>query len=389
MSAASLVLSVLAVGCCALVSEDPALDLASSYYYTQDRPSDMGCPAGMSCTELTSCRLVYHLMERSCLNTHRLQSMRCGFVGREPMVCCPRGAFDSPFEGPQLGPPPGVSGAEPAATTQRPPRQPAATCGQPAVRARSRGLGSHPWVARVGFVRTRSSPSRAGQIDYPCCGSIISRTTILTAAHCAMANSSSSKLYSVRVGEYDGSADLDCTVEYCGPPVQDVRIKRVVLHPGFAAKSFSDDVALLVLRSPINYTITAQPICLLQNPKVPLVGRRATLVGWGKTPGQKSTPERQQLQELPVVPADSCKKLYNALVPISSRQLCVGGEEGKDACSGFGGAPLLLLDHIERKKYYQVGIASFGSNKCGARGIVSVYTKITSYVDWIQDNMTQ
>jgi hypothetical protein len=33
-------------------------------------------------------------------------------------------------------------------------------------------------------------------------------------------------------------------------------------------------------------TVAALPVCLLENSNVPLVGRRASLVGWGKTPGQ-------------------------------------------------------------------------------------------------------
>lgn len=36
----------------------------------------------------------------------------------------------------------------------------------------------------------------------------------------------------------------------------------------------------------ISLTVAALPICLLENSNVPLVGRRASLVGWGKTPGQ-------------------------------------------------------------------------------------------------------
>jgi hypothetical protein len=37
----------------------------------------------------------------------------------------------------------------------------------------------------------------------------------------------------------------------------------------------------------ISLTVAALPVCLLENPNVPLVGRRASLVGWGKTSGQE------------------------------------------------------------------------------------------------------
>jgi hypothetical protein len=35
------------------------------------------------------------------------------------------------------------------------------------------------------------------------------------------------------------------------------------------------------------FTVAALPICLLENSNVPLVGRRASLVGWGKISGQE------------------------------------------------------------------------------------------------------
>ena len=66
------------------------------------------------------------------------------------------------------------------------------------------------------------------------------------------------------------------------------------------------------------------------------------------------TPSREQLLELPIVPLDECTKVYGGVTLVTQNQICVGGEAGKDACSGFGGAPLMLLDHYTRSRYYQV-----------------------------------
>lgn len=54
------------------------------------------------------------------------------------------------------------------------------------------------------------------------------------------------------------------------------------------------------------------------------------------------------------MPLDLCSKVYGGVAPVTQNQICVGGEAGKDACSGFGGAPLILLDHYTRRRYYQV-----------------------------------
>lgn len=37
-------------------------------------------------------------------------------------------------------------------------------------------------------------------------------------------------------------------------------------------------------------------------------------------------------------------------------------------------------------RWIQIGIVSFG-NKCGEPGTPGVYTRITGYLDWIEQNM--
>jgi prostasin len=83
--------------------------------------------------------------------------------------------------------------------------------------------------------------------------------------------------------------------------------------------------------------------------------------------------------------------------------MCAGGE-GRDACQGFGGAPLvirengvysqvsfvveLLITRWVNKKFipFQIGIMSFGSDDCGAIRVPSVYTSIAHFAHWITDN---
>lgn len=50
----------------------------------------------------------------------------------------------------------------------------------------------------------------------------------------------------------------------------------------------------------------------------------------------------QQKLEVPLVSLENCEKVFGDSVPVHEGQLCAGGEEGMDACSGFGGAPLLI-----------------------------------------------
>ena len=62
--------------------------------------------------------------------------------------------------------------------------------------------------------------------------------------------------------------------------------------------------------------------------------------------------------------------------------LCAGAE-GRDACQGFGGAPLVIR---ENGVHTQIGIMSFGSDNCGAIRVPSVYTSIAHFSQWIKDN---
>ncbi|KAJ8944844.1 hypothetical protein NQ318_012991 [Aromia moschata] len=144
----------------------------------------------------------------------------------------------------------------------------------------------------------------------------------------------------VRVGEWMTNTAIDCGTEFCGLPVQDTAISHVVVHPEYQKQTYKHNIALLVLRSKINYTVTAQPICLPESWSV--TNNNGVLVGWGKTAGQTTTPPQQQVLNLPIISIQECIRVYGKTLPISEEQVCAGGQPGNDACSGFGGAPLLV-----------------------------------------------
>ncbi|RWS26828.1 complement factor I-like protein [Leptotrombidium deliense] len=54
---------------------------------------------------------------------------------------------------------------------------------------------------------------------------------------------------------------------------------------------------------------------------------------------------------------------------------------------GDSGGPLV---HFERNVGTLIGIVSFGPiESCGERGSAAVYTKVSKYVDWINEVMTE
>lgn len=63
-------------------------------------------------------------------------------------------------------------------------------------------------------------------------------------------------------------------------------------------------------------------------------------------------PFRQQMLRLPILNIQQCANIYGRTLPVSEENICAGGERGIDACTGFGGAPLLVR---HGDIYYQVG----------------------------------
>uniref|UniRef100_A0ABK9NE27 Peptidase S1 domain-containing protein n=1 Tax=Glossina morsitans morsitans TaxID=37546 RepID=A0ABK9NE27_GLOMM len=313
------------------------------------------CSIGTECTPLQDCTTMVYEVAKMCYYGDK--SFFCGASGGEvPYVCCP----SNPLEKNQI-------------------------CGRTLVQGQYyRGLGTYPFIARVGFKHINT----AG-FAYPCVGSIIARRVILTAAHCALAKAEGHRLSSVRVGEYDTSTDPDCaSTGFCAPRSINHAISHVIVHPDYKQGQYHHDIALLILKTPLNYSVATQPICLQKTRANLVVGKRATIAGWGKVSTSSIRQPEMSYLDVPLTSWDLCLRNYantGALESpgsIDGQWMCAGGE-GKDACQGFGGAPLFTQ---ENGIFSQVGIMSFGSDNCGGLRVPSVYTSVTHFVNWIQDN---
>lgn len=69
---------------------------------------------------------------------------------------------------------------------------------------------------------------------------------------------------SVRVGEFDTSTDPDCaTSGFCAPSAANHLISHVIVHPDYVSGQYHHDIALIVLKTALNYTgKPSETICL-------------------------------------------------------------------------------------------------------------------------------
>lgn len=100
-------------------------------------------------------------------------------------------------------------------------------------------------------------------------------------------------------------------------------------------------------------------------------------IGWGHVTGQpKLSPMVLQEVELPIQEPFKCPGIDPLL------QMCAGGE-GASGCTGDSGGPLSCFDN---GVWVLDGITSFGRRDCFPLQ-PSVYTRVSSFVDWIDSTI--
>lgn len=239
-------------------------------------------------------------------------------------------------------------------------------------------LDEFPWVAQLLYDEDRRAK---------CVGSLINRRYVLTAAQCLKA--SNTKITGIRFGDYDVTTDKDCTNdtrfgEECSDPVQEFGIEELIPHPKFSTATAANDIGLIRLSKNVDYSVYVRPICLPTANTEELNGEEQLAVsGWGLTSLLGDETKIKKKISARLLSLDKCRSLYDGeRKSVTVDHLCA--VEGQDSftCQGDSGAPLMLS---VKNQWEQVGLVSFGK-LCGIE-FPTIYVKITSYLDWITNNM--
>ncbi|KAJ8391246.1 hypothetical protein AAFF_G00095130 [Aldrovandia affinis] len=160
-------------------------------------------------------------------------------------------------------------------------------------------------------------------------------------------------------------------------------VDKIIYNKNYNHRSHDNDIALMKLKTPLNFTDTIRPVCLPQYDYDLPGGTQCWISGWGYTqPDDVHIPDTLKEAPVPLISTKKCNSscMYNG--EISPRMLCAGYTEGKvDACQGDSGGPLVCQDD---SVWRLVGVVSWGTG-CAEPNHPGVYTKVAEFLGWIYD----
>ncbi|NWU94368.1 TPA protein, partial [Upupa epops] len=239
----------------------------------------------------------------------------------------------------------------------------------------SADIRAHPWQAAI-FVRYRRAPGE----HFLCGGILIGSCWVLSAAHCFEEGFSTRQLKIV-LGRTSRATPEDNEQRF--------QVENYIVHQQFDSESFNNDIALLQLKASAEScaveTDTVRAACL-PPPELQLPDwTECEISGYGRH--EEFTPfysEHLKEGHVRLFPPSQCttQRLENRTV--TANMLCAGDTRNlDDACKGDSGGPLVCM---KADRMYLIGIISWGIG-CGRKDVPGVYTNVTRYLDWIQDNM--
>lgn len=231
--------------------------------------------------------------------------------------------------------------------------------------------GSHPYAIVI-----TTGPKVRG---YLCGGSLISKRSVLTAAHCIDA------IY--KNGAVDDSVRVIVGTNLWAVGGTEYSVERNVTHPDHDPNLRTNDIGLLITTTNVELGELVQPIPLTYDYIGAGVPSRVAAWGNMKVGGD----EVDELREVEVSTIDGkeCEEASARAVielkmgappVVGSIQICTLHEPGLGTCNGDSGSAM-----IRQSDNLQIGIVSWGF-PC-ALGAPDVFARVSAYKEFIVNNI--
>jgi len=250
---------------------------------------------------------------------------------------------------------------------EKPPQQPWGTY---ITAGRETEPGAWPWQVSLQYFND-------DRYWYHSCGGVlIEADWVLTAAHCFMRSEDVNR-YRVVVGAHNiksltGSEQII---------VADLIVEHKHFYP-FPPFGYPNDIALLRLSTPVDLTKEGVGLACIPDESLGDFAENPDcwISGWGLTYFlNEDIPEVLQEANVPALSNRQCWRYYKFI--LRDEHICAGTGT-PNACRGDSGGPMSCkIGDI----WYVAGVTSFGPAFCSRWP--AVYTRLTSYYNWIYDNM--